>query len=185
MSKLWERLTDWEKSPVLQFMQSIGIPLFNDVYAYTIRQSSSENEDEVISNIVSLKHMGKRGVPILIDLLKCENQDWRTHALISKTLGEMEQIAFPYLIEALKHKDYGIRLGATKALSYIAAPASLPNLINALQCEEKYNVRHNIVRAVAEIAEKGIDVSDMVLAYNVLVGSADNVFRFNMKYFLR
>jgi len=151
---VWQRLTDWEKSPVLKFMRDLRIRCGEYLLLYSVLHKKDAIDD--------LIRIGEHAVPVLIDVLK--NEDWMVRQKAIEALAKIEnKSAVPYLIEALKDEYANVRFNAVKALGILGDPGAISALIKTLN-DKSRDVREMAPVALSKIAENGVDVSTAIPA---------------------
>jgi hypothetical protein len=103
----------------------------------------------------------------LITALSSYNDFSRVEA--RKALESMGSQVVPYLIEALKHRDYLRRWEAAKALGEIRDPKAAPALVEALE-DEEFDVRWLAAKGLIEMNVKGLRP-----LFQALIERADSV----------
>ncbi|MEM4359476.1 MAG: HEAT repeat domain-containing protein [Candidatus Bilamarchaeaceae archaeon] len=111
---LWDRLTDWNRSPVLRGIDRLRVKWY-------VHQLKDEDRNVRREAAEALVKIGKPAVPALIDALKDENRSVRERA--AEALGKIgvNEEQFNEIIWMLKKgKTWEEREGAAEALRRIA-----------------------------------------------------------------
>jgi bilin biosynthesis protein len=83
----------------------------------------------------------------------------------AETLGEIGELATPFLIEALaNHSNVVVRRAAAKTLTIISDPSAVPNLLHAFLNDEDTVVRSSSAGALARTGEPSVPALLEILA---------------------
>ena len=129
---------------------------FRDKRSLPLMLHALKDDDENV-RVTAIEHLGKVGEATVVDaLIKIvESDDVWTAYPATDALGRIgDAKAVSVLIRALDKKT--LRIPSIKALSLIAVPATLANLVPLLQDSLK-SVREEILHALVRFYHKGID----------------------------
>ena len=194
---LWQKLTDWDRSPVLNYfkIKYYSFLLLDDRtnLEATEKLSSMAEKTDISCLIPQLMHLlgdhnrdvrsnattllikiGKSAVPILMNVL--EKHDEKSNS-ISWILGEMGEPAVPALIKALKNENEYVRKDAAYALGKAALCSTVPSLLVCLNDEVEL-VRRKASWALYKIARGQIEKENYPRALGIIKDSTQGLLRF-------
>ncbi|MEM2908722.1 MAG: HEAT repeat domain-containing protein, partial [Candidatus Bilamarchaeaceae archaeon] len=164
---LRDRLTDWNRSPVLRGIDRLRVKW----YVHQLKDKEGKVRER------AAKALGKIGVneEQLKEITRMfeEGKTWEERNGAAIALGKIgDARAVPALIDALKDKNEDVRYGAAWALGEIAekggdCSAAVPALIDALK-DEKRDVREGAAEALGKIGFDKIPIESKVLALLIL-----------------
>lgn len=114
---------------------------------------ASEPEERALA-ARGLPELGRRAVPLLLDMLNEDSAVVRRHA--AQALGEMGTEAAPAgpaLLDALSDPDRGVRAAASHAVSQIVAPEEAASALIPLLDDKEHAVRAAAASALEAVAD--------------------------------
>jgi len=150
--KIWEKLTDWEKSPTLRLQRKIAVMFISPALKL-------KNKDSKWWAIAWLGVIGEpSAVPALLKAVDAEgDKEIRKHMVwalkrisIKNPKNEKVLETLPYMLDALKDRDTSMRHDAGEAISTIASPSSIPALVDMLK-NENNNTRISAAMVLGKI----------------------------------
>jgi len=164
LSRIWNRFTDLDRSPVLRFIDRIldtrlyisQLKYKDSRSSYFFKNDGSPSEDgEVrINAALKLGEIGRNSVIIaaLTGALKTE-KELTVIPWINKSLIKIGKPAVPALIDLLAAKEWAARENASEILGEIGDDRAVPALIGALK-DELRGVRMKAAEALGKIGDE-------------------------------
>ena len=147
MNRVWERLTDWEKSPVYRYLR-------NKSAGRELKKLIVELKDgEILARHHAAWALGGIGGPTAVSalIISLGGEDWVDRLRIAEALGEIKDpSAVPALISVLKDNRSVVRMGAAEALGELKDPSAIPSLIDSVNSWDK-PVRKRAAEALIKI----------------------------------
>ena len=149
MSKIWNHLTDWERSPIYAYFKSKIVERQVKELIAALKDEDIDSRKYAADALGELKD--PTATPALTDALEDEDPFVRLHA--AGALGKIrDPTATPALIVALKDENWIVREESAWALGEIKGSSAGPALIDALK-DEYWNVNVKASQALIKIGK--------------------------------
>jgi len=156
--KIWKRLTDWEKSPVLNLVKEAFLRIKIQWYAEVVRENPFWKIYYNIGSVsFKLSQIGTPAVPALVKALEIGDEKVRVNAIRSLTYIPDKSIV-PHIIDSLGDSHEHVRRQAIHALFIVATHSALvdiefvsPYLLKMLKDSDEY-VRLKASDSLAKIS---------------------------------